>query len=116
MNSINTMTKQKQTVKLAKMGMLVAISIVLVALIHFPIIPAVPFMEYDPADIPILLGTFAFGPARTCPYCNGDTSGRYGRRAAAYTASSCNLVRALVAVSGIIYLGIKRGRARSWQS
>ncbi|MCI2062084.1 MAG: ECF transporter S component [Eubacteriaceae bacterium] len=63
MSDINTMTRQKQTVKLAKMGMLVAISIVLVAFIHFPIIPAVPFMEYDPADIPILIGAFAFGPA-----------------------------------------------------
>lgn len=52
-----------KTVKLAKMGMLVAISIVLVYLVHFPIFPAVAFLEYDPADIPILMGTFAFGPA-----------------------------------------------------
>lgn len=51
------------TVKLAKMGMLVAVSIVLVYFIHFPIFPAVAFLEYDPADIPILMGTFAFGPA-----------------------------------------------------
>lgn len=50
------------TARLAKMGMLVAISIVLVYLIHFPIFPAVAFMEYDPADIPILIGSFAFGP------------------------------------------------------
>jgi len=48
--------------RLAKMGMLVAISVVLVYLIHFPIFPAVAFLEYDPADIPILIGTFAFGP------------------------------------------------------
>ena len=44
------------------MGMLVAISVVLVYFIHFPIFPAVAFLEYDPADIPILMGTFAFGP------------------------------------------------------
>lgn len=56
----NTQTK---TARLAKMAMLVAISIVLVALIHFPIFPMVAFLEYDPADIPILIGTFAFGPA-----------------------------------------------------
>lgn len=55
------MEKQK-TVKLAKMSLLVAISIILVYLIHFPIFPAVAFLEYDPADIPILIGTFAFGP------------------------------------------------------
>lgn len=51
-----------QPARLAKMAMLVAISVVLVAIIHFPIFPAVAFLEYDPADIPILLGTFAFGP------------------------------------------------------
>ena len=58
----NNLNGQPKTVKLAKMGMLVAISIVLVYFIHFPLIPAVPFLEYDPADIPIMIGTFAFGP------------------------------------------------------
>ena len=56
------MKNKNKTVRLAKMGMLVAISIVLVYIIHFPIFPAVSFLEYDPADIPILIGTFAFGP------------------------------------------------------
>ena len=51
------------TLKVAKMGLMVALSIVLVYLVHFPIFPAVAFLEYDPADIPILIGTFAFGPA-----------------------------------------------------
>ncbi len=51
-----------RTVKLVKMGVMVAISVALVYLIHFPIFPAVAFLEYDPADIPILIGTFAFGP------------------------------------------------------
>ena len=65
MTQQTTQTERKPkitTVRLAKMAMLVAISIVLVALIHFPIFPAVAFLEYDPADIPILIGTFAFGP------------------------------------------------------
>lgn len=53
-------TSQSQSVRLAKMGMLVAISIVLVYFIHIPMFTA--FYEYDPADIPILMGTFAFGP------------------------------------------------------
>lgn len=52
---------QKKTVKLAKMAMLVAMSLLLVN-IHFPIFPPVAFLEYDPADIPILIGTFVFGP------------------------------------------------------
>lgn len=51
-----------RTKKLTVMAMLVAISIVLVYLIHFPIFPAAAFLEYDPADIPILVGAFAYGP------------------------------------------------------
>ncbi len=60
--SEHKMTSREKTVRLAKMGMLVAISIVLVYFVHFPIFPAVAFLEYDPADISILIGTFAFGP------------------------------------------------------
>ena len=48
--------------RIATLGILCACSIILVALIHLPIIPAVSFLEYDPADIPILIGTFIFGP------------------------------------------------------
>lgn len=44
------------------MGLLCAISIVLVHFIHIPIIPAAPFLEYDPADVPILLSAYLFGP------------------------------------------------------
>lgn len=51
-----------KTKKLAVMAMLVALSVVMVSLIHFPIFPAAPFLEYDPADIPILIGAFAYGP------------------------------------------------------
>ena len=54
------MNSKQNSVRLAKMAMLVALSIVLVMIIHFPIFPAVAFLEYDPADI--LIGTFAFGP------------------------------------------------------
>ena len=54
-------TTRQKTIKLATMGMLVAISIVLLMIIRIPFPPA-PFLEYDPADIPIMFGTFAFGP------------------------------------------------------
>ena len=49
------------TVKLAKLAMMVAISCALVLVIRIPFPPA-PFLEYDPADIPIYITTFAFGP------------------------------------------------------
>ena len=54
--------QNSQTMRMVKLAMLVAISIVLVYLVRFPIFPAVAFLEYDPADISILIGTFAFGP------------------------------------------------------
>ena len=51
-----------KTRQLTVMAMLVAISVVLVYALHFPLFPSAPFLEYDPADIPILIGTFAYGP------------------------------------------------------
>ncbi len=56
------MNSSMNTKKLVVLAMMTAISVVLVFLVHFPIFPAAPFLEYDPADIPILIATFAFGP------------------------------------------------------
>lgn len=53
---------KNKTKMITQMAVLAAMSILLVYLIHFPIFPAAPFLEYDPADIPILIGTFMFGP------------------------------------------------------
>ena len=63
-NIVRTRTNTKKTDirKIVSMGMLAAISIVLVYAIRLPIIPIAPFLEYDPADIPILIGTFIYGP------------------------------------------------------
>ena len=101
------MNTQNNSTKLAKMAMLVAVSIVLVALIHLPILPMVPFLEYDPADIPILLGSFAFGPGAgiiltlVTAILQGVTvsaqSGAYGIIMHIIATS------ALVLVSGLIY-------------
>lgn len=49
------------TKKITFMAMLIALSIALVAMIRFPLIPTAAFLEYDPADVPILIATFAFG-------------------------------------------------------
>jgi len=48
--------------KMVTMGVLAALSIVLMMYIKFPIIPAAPYLVYEPADVPILIGTFLFGP------------------------------------------------------
>lgn len=56
-------SRKNETKRLAALGVFTALSVILVALVHFPIFPAVSFLEYDPADIPILIVGFAFGPA-----------------------------------------------------
>jgi len=48
--------------KTVTMGILSALSIILMMIIRFPIIPSAPFLEYEPADVPILIGTFMYGP------------------------------------------------------
>jgi len=56
------MKQSRKTRFMVQMAVLSAMSVLLVYLVHFPIFPAAPFLEYDPADIPILIGTFQFGP------------------------------------------------------
>ncbi len=56
------MNTTKQTNKLTLMAMLCALAFVAVATIRIPLIPALPFLEYEPKDIIILTGGFIFGP------------------------------------------------------
>lgn len=44
------------------MAIMAALSVALVAIIHIPMPAPISFLEYDPADIPILICGFAFGP------------------------------------------------------
>ena len=46
---------------IAKMSMMTAISIVLLLIVRIPFPPA-PFLVYDPADLPIYITAFAYGP------------------------------------------------------
>ncbi|OFI05533.1 riboflavin transporter RibU [Clostridium acetireducens DSM 10703] len=48
--------------RLVKLSVLSALGLLLMLLVRFPIIPTAPFLEYEPGDIPILIGTFLFGP------------------------------------------------------
>ncbi len=56
------MAKNDNTTKIVRLAMLTALSVVLVAAFHFPIFPAAPYLEYDPADIPVLLAGLMYGP------------------------------------------------------
>lgn len=51
-----------RTNKLVRIGVLSALSIVLVVLVKFPIIPSAPFLEYEPGDVPMLVAAFMYGP------------------------------------------------------
>jgi len=50
------------TKQIAGMSILSALAVGLALAFHIPIFPAVGFLEYDMADIPIFLGTFMYGP------------------------------------------------------
>lgn len=50
------------TKKITTVGMLCAMAVIVNFVIHFPIIPSVSFLNYDPKDIIIVIGGFIFGP------------------------------------------------------
>ena len=57
------MKKDKKTVFcLVLLGLITAISLVLVSYIHIPIFPQVSHLQYDPADVGILFVTYLLGP------------------------------------------------------
>ena len=49
------------TKKIVTLAMLSAISVILVMLIRIPF-PGAPFLEYDPADVSIIIATLIYGP------------------------------------------------------
>ena len=55
-------SSNKRLIRLCQASCLAALALVLVYFIHFPLIPAAPFLEYDMADVPVLLVTVLFGP------------------------------------------------------
>lgn len=57
----NTSASNK-VIKTAIMAMLTALSVVSVYALRLPLIPAAPFLEYDAADIPVLIGSMLLGP------------------------------------------------------
>jgi riboflavin transporter FmnP len=48
--------------KIARLGVLSALGVILVLLVRFPIIPSASFLVYEPGDVVILIGAFMFGP------------------------------------------------------
>lgn len=50
------------TKMLTTMSMLCGLAMILNILFHFPLVPAVSFLSYDPKDIVIVIGGFIYGP------------------------------------------------------
>jgi riboflavin transporter FmnP len=50
----------RSTVRLAKMGMMLAIAVVC-SFVRFPVLPGVSFIEYELSDLPLLIACLAFG-------------------------------------------------------
>ena len=63
-NGSKTARSNKDNIRrMVLMAMLAAISLVMVMFIRIPLFPAAPYLEYDMADIPIMLGAFLLGPS-----------------------------------------------------
>lgn len=60
-NTANKPARSTKTLRMVQMAMLAAISIVLVLVIRIPFAPA-PYLEFDLADVPVMLGAFMLGP------------------------------------------------------
>ena len=55
------MNKKLNAKAISKLAMMAAISLVLLLIVRIPFPPA-PFLVYDPADLPIYITAFAYGP------------------------------------------------------
>lgn len=55
-------TSQSHILRICIIGIFSALAVVLAMMIHLPLIPAVSFLEYDPADVPIFLIAAFLGP------------------------------------------------------
>ena len=52
--------ENSKTKKITVIGLLCAMAMVLNLLISFPIVPAVPFLKFDPKDIIIVIGAVSY--------------------------------------------------------
>lgn len=56
------MNPKNKTRLMIQISLLAVISFLLMYLIEFPLLASVPFLKYDPSQVPTLIASFAFGP------------------------------------------------------
>ena len=61
--------KKIDTKKMVLLGMFAAIAYMLVAMIRIPVLPAAPFLKYEPKDVVITIGGFLLGPMASFVIC-----------------------------------------------
>jgi riboflavin transporter FmnP len=59
-STMNARVESRNTAKLVKMGLMLAIAVVC-SFVRFPVLPSVPFIEYELSDLPLLIAGLAFG-------------------------------------------------------
>lgn len=52
----------QRLIKIAQMAVLVALSVISIQFIHIPLMPSAPFLEYNIADVFVLIGAMLLGP------------------------------------------------------
>jgi len=57
------MKRKIDTKKMVLLAMFAAIAFLLVSLVRIPVLPAAPFLKYEPKDVVITVGGFLLGPA-----------------------------------------------------
>ena len=102
---------KKNLYRLVATAMLAALAVVGVVAVHFPILPAAPYLEYDISDVFVLLGGLMFGPlsglvilviaAAVQALTVSASSGPVG-----FVMHVCSS-SALVVISGLLYHRIK---------
>lgn len=54
--------KSMRVKEMTTLGILAAMAVIVNVFIHFPLVPAVPWLNYDPKDVIVVIGGFIYGP------------------------------------------------------
>lgn len=55
-------TRSESTKRMVRLAMLGALAVVLMYFVRFPLLATAKYLEYTPADVPILVASFLYGP------------------------------------------------------
>ena len=53
---------KQQTKKLTTLAMICTLAYLVMVIIRIPLVPALPFLNYDPKDVILMIGGFMYGP------------------------------------------------------